>query len=181
MAVYTHADGTPIVWADVTDYSSTASGLTRTHQLLLESLANNAARQGDKADLGAARRPLFAVRLGVEFNVAPASDGSAIVEVFWSASVSATAGTGNDGGASGADGAYKAAEEDEWKKQLIFLGALVATADGNTVPQYQTIGFFTPPHRYGMPVVVNKSAQSLNATDAIEMFVALIPIVHDIT
>ena len=147
--------GTPVVWADSTDYSSTNSGLTRTHQLLLENLANGAARQGAKADLGATRSRRYTVRVGFEFNSAPTA--GLLVEVWWSSSFSATAGTGNTGGTSGTDSAYKAAEEDEWKQQLIAMGSLVATADGNTTPQYQDIGTFEAPDRYGMPVVVNKS------------------------
>lgn len=173
-----HKTGTPIVWADTTDYSSTLSGLTRTAQILLENIANNAARQGAKVDLGATRPRSYNVRAGFEFAVAPTAGN--VVEVYWSSSFSATAGTGNTGGASGTDLAYKAAEEDEWKKQLIFVGVLVATNDGNTIPQYQDIGIFTAPDRYGMPVVVNKSGQALNTVDAIEMFVALIPITDEV-
>lgn len=171
-------EGTPVVFADTTDYSATASGFTRTDQLLLENIANNAARQSTKADLGATRARTYAVRAGIEFNAAPTAGN--LVEFYWSSSFSGTAGTGNDGGASGADGAYKAGEEDEWKKQLMFLGVLVATNDGNTTPQYQTVGYFTPPHRYGQVVVVNKSGQTLNATDAVEMFVALVPIIDEV-
>lgn len=173
-----HKTGTPVVWSDTTDYSSTNSGLTRTHQIDLTGITNNAARQGAKADLGATRPRLYVVRAGIEFNAAPTAGN--VVEIYWSSSFSSTAGTGNTGGASGSDGAYKAAEEDEWKRQLIFLGSLVATNDGNTTPQYQDVGYFTAPDRYGMPVVVNKSGQTLNSTDAIEMFVALIPITDEI-
>jgi len=169
--------GTPVVWADTTDFSSTNSGFTRTHQLLLENIANNAARQGAKADLGATRARQYAVVVGIEFNSAPTAGN--VVEVWWSSSPSGTAGTGNTGGAGGSDAAYKAGEEDEWKQQLQYLGSLVATADGNTTPQYQCIGYFTPPDRYGMPVVVNKSGQTLNATDAVEMFVALVPLIDE--
>jgi len=173
-----HVEGTPTVFADTTDYSSTNSGLTRTDQLLLENIANGAARQSAKADLGATRAPLYAVRVGIEFQTAPTAGN--LVEFYWSSSFSATGGTGNDGGAGGSDAAYKAGEEDEWKKQLMFLGALVATNDGNTTPQYQTVGYFTPPHRYGQVIVVNKSGQSLNTADANEMFVALVPIIPQI-
>lgn len=169
---------TPVVWADSTDYSSTNSGLTRTHQILLENLADGAARQGAKADLGATRAARYAVILGVEFETAPTA--GLAVEVYWSSSVHATAATGNTGGASGSDGAYKAGEVEEWKKQLLYLGSLVATNDGNTTPQYQQIGEFCPPSRYGQPVVVNRSGQALNATDAVEMFVALIPITDEL-
>lgn len=170
--------GTPIVWADVTDYSSTLSGYTRTAQVDLTSLANGAARQGDKVDLGATRAAGYAVRVGVEFAVAPTA--AVLVEFFWSASFSATAGTGNDGGASGADGAYKAAEEDEWKRQLILIGALVCTADAATTVQRQTIApYFQPPTRYGSIVVVNKAGQAFGV-DAVEMYVAFEPIVDEV-
>jgi hypothetical protein len=127
-------DGTPVVWADTTDYVSTNSAFTRTHQIDLTSLANGAARQGAKADLGATRAAGYSVRVGIEFDVAPVA--GVVVEFYWSASNSATAGTGNDGGCTGADAAYKAGDEDEWAKQLIHIGDLIATADAATVVQY---------------------------------------------
>jgi hypothetical protein len=173
--------GTPVVWADTTDFSASDSGYTRTHQLDLTSIANNAARQGDKGDLGATRARRYVVRAGIEFGSAPAAGLS--VEVYWSSSFSSTAGTGNDGGASGADGAYKAGEEDEWKKQLTLIGFLVVTNDGAGTVQRQTVSdkfsHFEPPTRYGMPIVVNKSGQTLDS-DAINMFVALEPILDEI-
>ena len=173
MATFTLADGTPIVWADTTDYSATNSAFTRTDQIALAALADGAARQGAKKDLGATRSPTYAVRVGIEFNVAPTA--GKVVEFYWSASNSGTAGTGNDGGASGADGAWQAGSEDEFKPQLTYIGALTATADADTVLQYATINeAFQPPQRYGMPIVVNKSGQALEGDD-VEMFVALIP------
>lgn len=162
---------TAIVFADATDFSGTNSGYTRTAQIDLTSIANGAARQSDKVDLGVDRSQLYSVRVGIELAVAPTAGN--IVEFYWSASASATAGTGNDGGASGADGAYKAGEEAEWKKQLIFIGALVLTNDATTTVQVQSIGMFKPPERYGSVIVVNTSGQALVA-DAVEMFVALI-------
>jgi hypothetical protein len=109
----------------------------------------------------------------IEFDVAPTAGN--VVEFYWSASHSGTAATGNDGGASGSDAAYKAGEEDEWKRQLLYMGALTATADAATTVQVQTINsMFTAPQRYGQVVVVNKSGQALEG-DAVEMCVALIP------
>lgn len=169
--------GTPIVFADTTDYSSSGSGFSRTHQLDLTSIANGAARQSDKADLGATRAAQFSIIAGIEIDVAPTA--GTLIEFYWSSSFSGTAGTGNDGGASGADGAYKAGEEDEWKKQLIHLGNLVCTADAATTVQRQAIGIFTPPNRYGQVVVVNKCGQALEG-DAVEMYVALVPIIDEI-
>jgi len=174
-----HKRGTPVVFADTTDFSSTNNGYTRTAQITLETLATTRARQSDKADLGATRARLYAVRVGIEFDVAPTIGQT--VEFYWSASASATAGTGNDGGCSGTDSGYQAsaAEVDEFKPQLIFLGALVATADLATVVQYQTVGYFTPPERYGQLVVVNETSQALEG-DSVEMFVALVPIVDEV-
>jgi hypothetical protein len=170
--------GTPIVWADATDYSAATSGYTRTHQLDLTSLAaSTKARQGAKADLGEKRARLWMVRIGIEFDVAPVA-GTAVA-LYWAASHSATAGTGNDGGASGADEAYKDGEEAEWVTQLQYVGALSATADASPVVQIQTLGLFIPPSRYGMPVVRNTTGQALEG-DAVEMFVALIPLIDEV-
>lgn len=166
-------DGTPIVFADTTDYSATNSGFTRTHQIDLTSIANNAARQSDKADLGATRAASYSVLVGIEVDVAPTAGN--LVEFYWSPSISGTAGTGNAGGASGADGAYKAGEVDEWKRQLMLIGALVLTNDAATTVQRNCINSgFVPPTRYGSVVVVNKSGQALEG-DAVEMYIALVP------
>ena len=166
-------EGTPIVWADVTDYSATGSGYTRTAQIDLTSLANNAARQGDKADMGATRAARFTVHVGFELDVAPTAGN--LIDVYWSSSASATAGTGNAGGASGADAAYKAGEEAEWVKQLTYVGSLVVTADAATTVQRACINdAFVPPQRYGMPVVYNRTGQAFEG-DAVEMYIALVP------
>ena len=172
MATFTLADGTPIVWAHGADWGAGKHGYgEENYELDLTALANNAARQGVKGDLGATRSPTFSVRVGIEIDVAPTA--GVAVEFYCAASSSGPAATGNDGGTTGADAAY--ADPDEWKRQLIYIGALFATADASTVVQIQTINeAFMPPTRYGMPVVVNKSGQALEA-DAIEMFFALIP------
>jgi hypothetical protein len=171
-------DGTPIVFADTTDYSSTNSGFTRTAQIDLTSIANSAARQSDKVDLGATRAVSYAVHVGIEMDVAPTAGN--LVEFYWSPSISGTAGTGNTGGASGADGAYKAGEVDEWKRQLMLIGALVLTNDAATTVQVGCVNSaFFPPTRYGSLVVVNKSGQAFEG-DAVEMYVALVPNVDEI-
>lgn len=169
--------GTPVVFADVTDYSSTSSGYTRTAQLDLSSLASGAARQSDKVDFGATRAARHAVHVAVEMNVAPTA--GLVIEYWLSSSFSATAGTGNDAGASGADGAYKAAEEDEWKVQALFLGALTLTNDATTTVQRGFVGFVSLPNRYGQVIVVNKGGQAMVAA-ATNALVALIPIIDDI-
>lgn len=170
-------DGTPVVWADTTDYNSANSGFTRTHQLDLTGVADTEAREGAKADLGATRAKQYAVRVGIEMDVAPTAGTT--IEVYWSASHSGTAGTGNDGGCSGADGDYKNGEESEWVKQLTLIGVLVLTNDAAATVQYGTISnAFMPPQRYGQPVVLNKGGQAMEG-DAVEMFVALIPTIDE--
>lgn len=170
--------GTPVVWADSTDYSATGSGFTRTAQILLESLSSGAARQGDKVDLGATRPRSYSAIVGWESGSAPTAGTR--VDYYWSASFSGTAGTGNEGGASGADGAYKASEEAEWVKQLTFMGSLVLTNDGAGTVQRRCINpNFIPPTRYGMPIVHNQSGQTADS-DSTQMYVALVPNVDEI-
>lgn len=165
--------GTAVCWADETDYSAANSGIARTHQIDLTSLADTKARQGAKADLGATRPAGYGVEVGIEMDVAPTA--GEVVEVYWSLSYSGTAGTGNMGGASGADAAYKDGEETEWVKQLIHIGTLVLTADAATTVQIACVNpYFSPPTRYGMPVVLNQGGQAFEG-DAVEMFVALVP------
>jgi hypothetical protein len=144
--------------------------------LSLASLANNAAREGVKGDLGATRARRWSVLVEIKMEVAPTAGN--VIEIYWSSSPSSTPGTQNTGGAAGSDQAYKAGEEDEWKKQLAFIGALVVTADDETTFT-QTMEFvFEPTHRYGMPVVVNKSGQALD--DAFAHAITLTPIPDEI-
>lgn len=169
--------GTPVCWADTTDYNSALSGISRTHQLDLTGIADTEAREGAKADLTADRAARYAVLVGIEMDVAPAA--GAEIDFFWSESYSGTAGVGNSGGASGADADYKNGEEAEWVKQLTYMGTLTLTADAATVVQRGCIGIFCPPTRYGMPVVHNRGGQAFEG-DAVEMYVALIGLVDEL-
>ena len=180
MADQTLEMGTPVCWADSADYNNTNSGIDRTHQIDLTSLADDAARQGAKADLGANRAPSYAAIIGIEFDVAPTA--GEIVWVYWSSSYSSGAGTGNTGGAAstGADAAWAPgggaiADRLEYVQHLTSIGMLSAAADAATVYQIACINpSFCPPTRYGFPIVLNESGQALEG-DAVEMFIALIP------
>lgn len=147
------------------------------YALSLASVANNAARQGAKGDLGATRAAKYAVLVAIETGAAAPTAGT-VSEIWWSASSNSAAGTDNAGGTDGTDSAYKAGEVDEWKVQLIHIGNLVMTNDATTI-QKQVVGTFEPPTRYGMPVVVNKSGQTYE-TNNDEHFITLIPIVDEI-
>ena len=166
--------GTIIAFADFAgDFDDSIAGTEV--QLTLAALADAAARQSTKVDLGATRAAQYAVRVAIEMDVAPTA-GEAVY-IYWSASESGTAGTGNDGGCSGADGAYQAGSEAEWVKQLQLIGVLTLTADAD-VAQIGTVGMFTPPSRYGQVVVWNEAGQAFEAADN-TMFVALVPIVDE--
>ena len=137
------------------------------------------ARQATKADLGANRAPEFGVSASLEFATAPVTGET--VDFYWSPSHSGTAGKGNMGQTTGADGAYDggAATLAEGLAQLIFIGSLVCTADATTFIQTAFIGVFSPPDRYGILVVHNNTSDDYHS-DAVEMAVAFDPIIPEI-
>jgi len=141
--------GTDIVWKNSGgDYAIT-----------LASLADDAGRCGVKADLGSTFAPRYAVT--AEFNLDVAPTAGTVIEIWWAASHDDTT---FPGGATGTDAAYKAGEEDEWKKQLLRVGSVVCTNDADAVVQTQTF-IFSPPTRYGCPVVINKAGQAFEGDE----------------
>lgn len=177
---------TPIVWADSGEPYA-GDGGARTHQIDLTSLAAAAARQGAKADIadsaysGVAdrRAPLFAVTVRIEFASAP-TDGDT-VDIYMGVSLSATAGTANPGGLTGADAAYTGTAGStlaESLLQLDFIGSLPCTNDGTTVVLQKT-WIYSPALRYVSPVVVNNGTPALVA-DAVEMSITLTPLTPEV-
>ena len=167
---------TPVVWANSSDYAGDLG--TRTHQIDLTSVATTAARQGAKADLGATRAAVFAVTVAIEYDVAPTSGN--VCSIWWAPSPSATVGDVNPGGCTGADAAYTGTAGDALADsilQLTLIGNLVCTSDAAAVVQFQTF-MFSPEHRYGSVVVWNEADQALEG-DAIEMGIALTPIIDE--
>jgi hypothetical protein len=143
--------GTPLSWkASSGDYAIT-----------LTSLANAAARQGVKGDLGSFWRHRWAVLLSS--SVASAATAGNLLELWWAGSPSATAGTDNPGGANGTDASF--GTPGEYKFQLQRVGSLYLSNNAGTGIQRQTFDFF-PRFRYGMPILVNSSGQALGATAA---------------
>jgi len=170
--------GTQIVLADTTDYSPTAANNlgTRTDQIDLTSLANAAARQSAKVDLGASRAFGYNVMAALEFAVAP-GDG-VTVDFYWAPSNSATAGTNNPGGVSGSDAAYTGTTGstiDESVLQLQYIGSFSCTNDATTAVQIAQVGTFAPQERYGSMVVYNNAGQALHS-DAVEMSISITPL-----
>jgi len=174
--------GTPIVWA-ASDFNGAVSGYTRTYDLDIDSLADAAARQGIRGDLGAARANLFHVYAGIEVNATVVS--GAAVYYYWSESISGTAGVGNTGFCTGVEGAYTGSEDGTIAgsvRQLRLMGvmSLEPDAEGSSANsvQIQKVGEISSPLQYGQPVVWNESGQALQG-DGIQSFVALVPIVDE--
>jgi len=170
--------GTPIVWADATDFDN--DPFADTYQMDLTGLATANARQGAKGDFGATRAAKYAVVLNVEIDVAPVS--ATTVEVYFAPSVSSIAASGNAGGIIGADAAYTGTAGDSLDdslKQLDLVGVLVCTADADPAEQNQLIAVYSPPTRYGSPVVYNKSGQT-HVGDATHAYLLFEPIVDEV-
>jgi len=161
--------GTALVWkAAGGDYAMT-----------MTSIAVDAARQGAKGNLGTPRAARFSMLVEINMNVAPTAGD--IIEFWWSSSPSAVAATQNTGACSGADAAYTgsaAGTVDETKVQLLRVGALILTPDADAVIQIQEF-VFSPPQRYGMPVLVNKADQALEGDDDAHR-ITLTPIIDEI-
>lgn len=177
-------EGTPIVWADDADYAGGSQvGGTRTHDLDLTDLLFTAARQGVKADLGANRAARYAITLSIEMKTGEAPEAGETIDLYWGPSGSVTAGTANQGGLLGTDAPYTGTDGDSLAnslKQLIPIGSLRLTVDVVSVPQRQT-WVFSPPTRYGQPVVVNScDAEDLNDVDAQEMYVRMVPLIDEV-
>ena len=173
--------GTATVWSDTTDYSSTVSGLARTHQIDLTGLIAGTARQGAKADLGATRAFKYNVLVAVEFVGTSGTLSGEEVKFYFAFSPSATAANANPGGASGADAAYSGTAGDSLADsvaQLELAGSLFTTTDDTTVVQYQKVGEIFASGRYVSPVVINDATGNLVA-DAVEMYIALEPIIDE--
>ena len=173
--------GIATVWADATDYTGTVSGLARTHQIDLTSVAAAAARQGAKADLGALRAYKYNVLVAVEFVGTSGTLSNEKVDIYLAFSPSGTAANANPGGVSGSDAAYTGTAGDSLAdslRQLEYAGALTTTTDDTTVVQYQKIGEVHAIGRYVTPVLVNNATGAF-MTDAVEMYIALEPIIDE--
>jgi hypothetical protein len=145
--------GTPITWA--------ASGGDKT--FTLTSLANNAAREGAKSGTlvdGTLGMPeVLDVR--IESAVGTAATNGLEIEVYFGESPNATAGTDNPGNLTGADAALS--NPDELKHQCHYVGSLVLSNARGTNVQKQRHSYY-PTLPYIIPLIVNKSGQTLSGT-----------------
>ena len=137
------SQGTAIVWGE-----AGASGVTAT--LSLDALANGAARQGDKVDLGESFADEYIVELRVETGTAPTAGNTA--ELYL---ISSTDNSNWPAKVTGSDAAYTLGTNDANLRQAgPPVATLVATNDGNTV-LIQNQSIWRPRGRYVSPIVDN--------------------------
>ena len=144
-------------------------------------LADAAAAQSAKVDLGLNHAERYAVVAAIEMQVAAATLGD-VVEFYWSASPSSVAAVANLGGASGVVASYDGYSADlaTAVKQLIYIGSMVMTDDAFDSLQIGYIGDLYPPHRYGSLIVKNEADATLCDTDDIESAVVFNPVVSEL-
>lgn len=181
-------DGTPpqITFADFdNDFSPTAANDLRHPsvadtecEIQLASLADGAARESDKVDLGENRTDEYHVRAAFELAATPVTGD--IIELYWAPSPSSTAGNGNPAGVSGSDGAFTGyGTLSEALPQLMLIGMFVCSSDATGTVQVGEIGRFSPPERYGTLIIVNESGAAFH-TDDVESHVVFDPIIPEI-
>ena len=183
----TEMDSTPeqISFADhANDFSPTAANdlqfsTPTTCQLSLASVADAAARQSAKVDLGADRAQSYAVRAAFEMAATPTAGD--VIELYWAPSSSSTAATGNAGGVSGSDAAYAgySANLVPSVRQLQLIGVFVCTVQITATVQVAEIANFVPTERYGSLIVKNESAAAFHSDD-VESHVVFDPIVPEV-
>lgn len=149
--------------------------------LTLASVANGAARQSLKVDLGASRAPAYEVLGCVDFTGETPTVGGT-VDYYWAPSTSGTQASGNVAGNSGGDaacpdGALGSITLAEFLKQCIYIGRLVVHDGGSVQNGY--VGTLYPKGRYGQLIVVNNSGD-LFENDDVEAHQVLNPIIPNI-
>ena len=122
--------------------------------LTLTSLANNAARQGAKVDLGASFAERYGYRFTSKFASAPTAD--TLLRLFLAFSEDNTTFAG---GATGSDAAYSDTDD---LANTYELRPIVCDADTDA---QTVVGWFEPLGRYVAPIVWNDATgQALSAT-----------------
>ena len=161
-----------------TDYS--LAGATDV-LLTLSAVADTAARQSSKADLGVNRARLYSITVAVDFTgETPSATGQ--IDYYWAPSTVVTQATANVAGNSGADadapdGALGAITLLEFLKQCDPIGSLFIH-DGAVV-QNGFVGRYEMPTQFGQLIVVNNGGDAFE-NDDVEMHQVLVPVIPDI-
>ena len=159
-----------------------ATGTTIDVVLTLSGVADGAAQQSAKADLGANRAKNYECLVTVDFTGEAPTLGQT-VDIYWAPSTSGTAAKGNVAGNSGLDGVAPAGAvpatltDDQFVLMCDYIGSLVITEDNEV--QNGKVGVFSPSGRYGQIILFNNSGDVFE-TDNVEMAVFLTPIRDDV-
>ncbi len=169
--------GTDFGAAPATAANSLIIGAPTDVQMNLSVVANAALWQSAKtaslARTGTAWPRWWKLGACLEHTATPAAGTTC--SFFWNTSPSATAATGNSGGASGTDLAYTAAGTE----QLIFIGDI--TLRNTVINIDDDIGTIWLPNLYGSLIFRNDSGVAMVADgDADEIHITLTPIIDDI-
>jgi hypothetical protein len=132
------------------------------YAITLTSLSNGSGREGVKGDFldGTKGSPAF-LEIRFESSVGSAATNGNQIELYFGESDSATAGTNNPGNLTGADAGLS--NPDELKLQLNLVGGINLSNARGTAIQKQRFVYY-PAQRYLVPLVVNKSGQTLGGT-----------------
>lgn len=177
--------GTIFVIANSTYVPDTDDSLgTITDDIDVVGLTTGQAREGVKIDLGATRAAAFSVDIAVEMATDPTAGDT--IDLYWSASASASAAVGNMGpDVTGADADYAGTGHGypalaDALNQMQFIGSLrLAIQNDTDGVQLGHVGVFVPTQRYGVLIFHNNSAVSLHS-DSVEMAIRFTPIVDEI-
>ena len=147
-------------------------------ELDASSVADDAAVQSGKFDLGANRAPRYSVQSTVGFGSAPTTGERVDYYIGWS--VTSSAALANPGGLIGSSSGYTGGPNltlDEGLSQLDFVGSMVlgAYAGNQTSP----VGTMVPKERYGVLVMVNRSGQSITGS-GVDTHTVLTPMIDDV-
>jgi hypothetical protein len=145
-------------------------------------LANGAARQSAKVDLGDGRPRAYAVLAAID-STGETPSATGYVDYYWAPSTHATTGTGNVASNSGndaaaPDGGLGSITLAEFLLQCDFIGRF-ATHDGAVVQNGLVSPSFVPSSRYGQLIIVNNTGDVFEVTDA-EMACWFNPLVDEV-
>ena len=148
-------------------------------EISLASVADTAARESAKADLGANRAEWYSVEAAFEFAATPVSGD--VVELYWAPSPSGTAANANPMNIDGADAAAPSGIGTlaELVRVCQFIGTFICTDDATTAIQVGHVGVFSPAERYGILIVKNESGAAFHS-DNVEIHVVFNPILRNV-
>ncbi len=147
-----------------TSYESDG-GTSKDVQLTFASVADTAARESAKVDLGAVRAARYDVNISIEFAATPTT--GALFELYWAPSPISTPANGNPMNIDGVDAAAPSGIGTlaELVAVCQFVGVFVVTNDPTTAVMGGHIGVFSPSQRHGILIIKNETGAAVHSDD----------------